>query len=770
MRKTIYTLLLSLAFLAQFTTCKNPGIDYSTFSITKENVQPEKDKVLVSGEYDFLGEITNMKLNIGRNEQLSDAESHTMSFDSQSFSITVDNLNPNTSYYYCYVVEFDHNHELLTDVGVFTTLSVSGAPIVRTLEVTAVDATTVFVKCKVDDSFGMAITERGICWNDTGNPNLNSNHIAHTENGLGEYTCVISELDYNTTYFVCAYAKNADGVGYGQVLEFHVDAPSSLPSVTTAEVVNITATSATGGGTVVSEGSSPVTERGICWSTRHNPDLDDSQAHDVHNGLGSYTIEMTNLTEGETYYVRAYAINEIGPVYGQEVSFIAKDGYPIVNIEMVTEELTGVAVCKYSVDDEGSSPVIESGICWGTGLNPDINNSHTTVNYNGLGNYSAETTDLTQGETYHIRAYAKNRDNYIGYSADMVLEMKEIFTVSVSADPSEGGILSGGGPYFVGETCTVTAEPRTGYRFQYWTIDNTMVLESTYSFTVTSNVSLVAHFVNRPQPPVGAIDGWFTVGDNKKVWFSQGNLQYKASTKKWQFAPQQYDIIGEENSQIAANYNGWIDLFGWATSGYQSASYPNNQYYQPWSYSTASSGYGPSIASGELTGNLANYDWGVYNPITNGGNQTNRWRTLTKDEWDYVLNVRNASTVNGTPNARFARARVNHVLGVILFPDSYTHPSGIVKPTGINGVTSWNGYDYNTEEFALMQAAGAVFLPAAGKRTDITVNELNIMHYWSVTTNNTSTAFELRYDQNSLELKVRNRCDGLSVRLVCPAE
>lgn len=775
MKKTIYSFLLLLFTLIIFTTCKNPGIDYNTFSITSENIQAERNKVLVSGEYDFLGEVMSMKINIGLDEQLSDAESHSLNLENHGFSVTVDNLNPNTYYHYCYSIEFDQDHKILTDVNTFKTLPILDKPIVRTLEVLATDETTVFVKCVVDDSFGMDITERGVCWNDTGNPTYNNNHVVHPLNVLGEYTCVISNLNYNKNYFVCAYARNANGVGYGQVLGFHIEAPSSLlPSVTTAEVTNITETTAIGGGTVDDEGSTPVTERGICWSTGHNPDLNDFHAQDNHNGLGSYTIEMANLTQDETYYVRAYAINEQGIAFGEEVSFVVQNVYPIVTIEDVMEELTGNAVCRYSVDDEGSSPIIESGICCSTDHDPDITNPHTVVDYSGLGNYSAEMADLTLGGTYFFRAYAINRDGYIGYSSEMALEMKKIFSVSVSATPSIGGTVSDGGFYFDGEWCTVTAVPNAGYRFQYWIVDNNnIVLEPTYSFSVLSDVTLVAHFVNRPQPPVGTVDGCFTINHNgNKVWFSQGNLQYKASTEKWQFAAQQYDIIGNENSHIDQYYNGWIDLFGWATSGYHDPRDPDNVYYQPWANSQDFLGYGPSNAAGEFTGSAVNYDWGVYNQITTAdGNSTgNMWRTLNKDEWNYVFNERHASTVNGVPDARFAKAYVNNLFGLILFPDDYTHPTGVGQPTGINGESNWNGYNYNTAEFELMQAAGVVFLPATGKRYGTAVNELNIGHYWSVTYNNITTAFELKFDQNSLLINTRNRCDGLSVRLVCPVQ
>lgn len=97
------------------------------------------------------------------------------------------------------------------------------------------------------------------------------------------------------------------------------------------------------------------------------------------------------------------------------------------------------------------------------------------------------------------------------------------------------------------------------------------------AFTVTGDRTLVAHFTNAP---IGAIDALYTVGPNNsdKVYFSQGNLQYQASTNTWRFANNQYDYVGSANSNISSSNSGWIDLFGWATSASPCASFapPSN--------------------------------------------------------------------------------------------------------------------------------------------------------------------------------------------------
>ena len=118
-----------------------------------------------------------------------------------------------------------------------------------------------------------------------------------------------------------------------------------------------------------------------------------------------------------------------------------------------------------------------------------------------------------------------------------------------------------------------------------------------------------------------------------------------------------------------------------------------------------------------------NYDWGVYNAISNGGNQAGQWRTLTYDEWSYLIYDRaQASRLMG-------QGRVNNVNGLILLPDGWETPSS-VKFTYDPGNYSTNVY--SQDEWAVMQSYGAVFLPAAGYRygTDVS-NVGSTGYYWS---------------------------------------
>ena len=119
--------------------------------------------------------------------------------------------------------------------------------------------------------------------------------------------------------------------GYNKVTNIQnitVVNPATAPTVTTTAVSEIDKTTATGGGNVTADGGASVTARGICWSTSQNPTVGGSHTTDG-TGTGSFTSAMTGLTANTIYYVRAYATNEAGTAYGEEVNFTTlPDGVP----------------------------------------------------------------------------------------------------------------------------------------------------------------------------------------------------------------------------------------------------------------------------------------------------------------------------------------------------------------------------------------------------------------------------------------------------------
>ena len=199
---------------------------------------------------------------------------------------------------------------------------------VTTDEVTEITATTAICGGEVTNENGWAVTERGVCWNTEPNPTPSDSHTVDGD-GIGKFTSEITGLTPDTKYYLRAYAKNAAGTSFGPEKSFTTESgggsSQTLATVTTNEVTEITATTATCGGEVTRENGWAVTERGVCWSKEPNPTPSDSHTVDG-DGIGKFTSEITGLTPDTKYYLRAYAKNAAGTSFGPEKSFTTESG------------------------------------------------------------------------------------------------------------------------------------------------------------------------------------------------------------------------------------------------------------------------------------------------------------------------------------------------------------------------------------------------------------------------------------------------------------
>ena len=271
--------------------------------------------------------------------------------------------------------------------------------------------------------------------------------------------------------------------------------------------------------------------------------------------------------------------------------------------------------------------------------------------------------------------------------------------------------------------------------------------------------------------------GVFSIASGKYAVIAPGNLQatYNGSAWSWTFAANQWDRIGnaEGNTKVTgtspfvSGYSGsstTVDLFGWVGA---SSNFEGVAQYGITSSKTTNSvdGYGTGATEALKS------DWGQ-NAIGNYAAGT--WRTPTngsEGEWKYILANINRSTT------RYAKAFLDtdsngsgDVHGIILFPDKYVHPVGVSALTGINETssTSWSANTYNTADWGKMEAAGAVFLPAAGYRNGTGASDVNSRGgYWSSTTAETSKATRLHFTETGInDVSNLERFYGLSVRLI----
>ncbi len=271
-------------------------------------------------------------------------------------------------------------------------------------------------------------------------------------------------------------------------------------------------------------------------------------------------------------------------------------------------------------------------------------------------------------------------------------------------------------------------------------------------------------YTYNPEPPAGIINGLFSVSDTKKVYFSKGNLQatYDGSSWTWSFAEHQYDALGEAGANTLINGNGTVsapgsvDLFGWvgaksAFEGMAAFGISNSDTIKNY---------------GNVAGEALKSDWGT-NAISNGGNVANYgWRTLTQDEWNYVVSTR------ADADSKKGAATVSGVKGWILLPDAWTLPAGASFTAGAG--TQYTTNSYTAEQWAVMESAGAVFLPVTGLRSVSAIINPDEGHYWSATSNGSSkhSAYDAKLTDSSFLVGSANetRYRGAAVRLAKDSE
>lgn len=452
--------------------------------------------------------------------------------------------------------------------------------------------------------------------------------------------------------------------------------------------------------------------------------------------IDSITYDMTGMLEGDTLSLilprsTRYVVHDTVTVVKKDTVYIDVCGSAEATVatSAVTHATYNSLALGGMVRFSDYDAVTERGICYATHTAPTTADNVAKAG-KGTGTFTVTITGLTEKTQYYLRAYAVNEAG-TAYGEEIVY-----------TTPDNGN--TGGG-------------------------------------------SIGA---------VGSLTGKFSVSSSKQVAFSQGNLQYQASTNTWRFAENQTDYIGSDNKNISATYDGWIDLLGWGTSGYDNtANDPLSINYQPWATSTMdlnkiktdstqncdmlpitgdcvwdytymdgsnnTYGYGPSynMTDRNLTRTSANYDWGVYNAISNGGNKASMWRTLTSSEWYYLFNTRT--------NAQYlwSQGTVNGTYGVIILPDNFSKPSSISWTPRAN---NWSINTYTTEQWATLQAIGAVFLPAAGRRNGQDVDHVQRNgYYWSSTASSQHNARHLDFSDSNLNPQHGiYRCRGFSVRLV----
>ena len=351
-----------------------------------------------------------------------------------NYTCTLDNLSPSTIYYARAYATNSYGTAYGASIT-FTTLVATVPIISSTTAANLVTATTAKTGGIITNSGASNVTSRGVCYSSTATLPTIANTKTNDGTGIGTFVSSLVGLTANTTYYIRAYSTNSVGTAYGDVKSFSTTTATIPTGITTTTASTITQTSATSGGNISNDGGNSITSRGVCWSdTTTNPTILNSKSIDG-TGVGAYLSNLTTLLPGITYYVRAYATNNVGTAYGNTISFTTVAA--TIPIGITTNTLSLITQTTASgggnINSDGGAVVTSRGLCWSNiNSTPTISNTKT-IDGSGTGAFSSSLTGLTPGTTYYVRAYATN-------SAGTAYGSMKIFTTQSATIPQ--GIIT----------------------------------------------------------------------------------------------------------------------------------------------------------------------------------------------------------------------------------------------------------------------------------------------------------------------------------------
>ncbi|MCF8352547.1 MAG: hypothetical protein K9H15_15370 [Bacteroidales bacterium] len=276
---------------------------------------------------------------------------------------------------------------------------------VTTGEVSGITYRSARASGTLSETYGQQVSDYGHCWDTLASPTVQDSKTALGSVKAGKtFDSALEDLELDKKYYVRAYFLIDNIAVYGNELSFIT--LDGKPALTTSAATNITASSATTGGSITDDGGVAITARGVCWNTSGSPTTANSKTNDG-SGTGSFSSSLSGLTENTTYYVRAYATNATGTSYGDEITFTTKDGIAVLTTTAVTNITASSATTGGSITDDGGVAITARGVCWNTSGSPTTADSKTSDG-SGTGSFTSSITGLSENTTYYVRTYATN--------------------------------------------------------------------------------------------------------------------------------------------------------------------------------------------------------------------------------------------------------------------------------------------------------------------------------------------------------------------------
>ena len=339
----------------------------------------------------------------GDTSELTSAEKLVAGTSNETFSVKV---LPNTygkEYFYKAYLS-NGKGEILSSVKSFTKPAFDYYVTLDVPKVVAASGSDLTISSTISKAEGITLSEAGVYYSVDADVTTDDNKVM--SNNTEIINIEIKGLSIGSKYYMRSYVMDHEYIAFSEIVEF---GPHAVPSLTTANVSDISYTTAVSGGTYISDNGLEIISKGVVWSTKANPTIELETKTENGSGKEEFVANVTGLSPGTKYYLRAYAVNSDGVGYGNEITFetISQNNATVTTTDP-SEVTSSSAISGGNVTSDGGAKVTSRGVVWSKDHNPTISFDTKTSDGSGIGKFTSAITGLEPGTTYYVRAYATN--------------------------------------------------------------------------------------------------------------------------------------------------------------------------------------------------------------------------------------------------------------------------------------------------------------------------------------------------------------------------